>query len=393
MNPVPRHHSQHPIVVVGTGLAGYTIARELRRLDKDIPITLLTRDDGCFYSKPTLSNALSMKKQPIDLVSVDAAGMAAQISATVRTHCEVQSLAPDRQEITVTGETLRYQSLVLAVGADAKRPHIPGTGQDDILTINDLSDYAQFRAKLEGARTVAIIGAGLIGCEFANDLAQAGYSISLIDPSATPLSRLLPPHIGATFADRLVANGIAFYPGCNVQAMDHCERRYRLTLSSNLAIDADVVISAIGLAARTALASAAGIKVEQGITTDAWCRTNVRNVYALGDCAAIEGHVQSYVLQIMHAARALARTLLGEPTRVQFPVMPITIKTPFVPAVVVSPRVPGDWAVEEAATGGTSAERAVCQSSNGSQLIGFALIGSATKEKASLINMMSTDAP
>lgn len=378
-----------PVVIVGTGLAGYTVARELRKLDREIPIVLISRDDGCFYSKPMLSNALAMNKQPAALASFDASTMAAQLGATVRVQCQVERILPATHEVIANGEHFSYRSLVLAMGADARRPGIAGSGAADILSINDLNDYARFRQVLEGCKSVAILGAGLIGCEFANDLVSAGYVVSLIDPAPTPLSRLLPEKVGIAFANELLGSGIHFYPGRNVTAMERSTTGYRLNLSDDAHIDADIVVSAIGLAPRTALAAAAGIQVDQGIRTDAWCRTSVENIFALGDCAAIDGKVQPYVLPIMHAARALARTLSGEPTRVQFPIMPIVVKTPAIPAVIVPPGGAGEWHVEAGMDDQRGALRAIFQNPGDDRPTGFALLGAATQGKALLIKTMT----
>ena len=181
-----------------------------------------------------------------------------------------------------------------------------------------------------------LLGAGLIGCEFANDLAAAGLPVTVIDPADAPLSRLLPPEAGDVFGRALSDAGVRLRLGAVVQSVARLARGYRLVLTSGEPLEADLVVSAIGLVPRTALAREAGLDVADGIVTDAWCRTSVPDIFALGDCAAIEGRVRPYVLPIMHAARALAQCLRGTPTRVAFPVMPIVVKTPAIPAVVVA---------------------------------------------------------
>jgi rubredoxin-NAD+ reductase len=385
-------HAQAPVVIVGTGLAGYTVARELRKLDNTVPIVLISQDDGSFYSKPMLSNALAMKKEAHALASFDAAAMAKQLNAEIRTHQRVERILPDEHTIVVEGEPLRYGKLVLATGADPRRLRIDGSGADEILSINDLADYARFRQALAGCGSVAILGAGLIGCEFANDLYSAGHAVALIDPASTPLARLLPEHTGAVFAKALGERGIRFYLGHSVAKVGRLQAGYRLTLDDGEYVDADLVVSAIGLVPRTALASSAGIAVEQGIRTDAWCRTSARDVYALGDCAALDGKLQPYVLPIMHAARALARTLNGEATRVAFPAMPVVVKTPAAPAVVVVPYEEGEWRSEPTADDTPNAARAVCHHVEHGQPIGFALVGAATEGKAELLKLLAANA-
>lgn len=386
------NHSQEPVVIVGTGLAGYTVARELRRLDTMVPLVLLSQDDGSFYSKPMLSNALAMKKEARSLASFDAAAMAQQLNAEVHTHQRVERILPGEHTIVVEGQPLRYSKLVLATGADPRRLRIDGDGADQILSVNDLADYDRFRQALTGCASVAILGAGLIGCEFANDLCAAGYAVSLIDPAGSPLARLLPGRAGAVFEKALSERGVRFHIGRTVAAVNRVQTGYRLTLDNGEAVVADLVLSAIGLVPRTALASDAGIVIDQGICTDAWCRTSAEDVYALGDCAALEGKVQPYVLPIMHAARALARTLSGQPTRVEFPVMPVVVKTPAAPAVVVVPEGKGEWRIDSASHDTVHSARVVCHHLHSGRPIGFALVGAATADKAGLLKELAAAA-
>jgi rubredoxin---NAD+ reductase len=379
-------HSEDRIIIVGTGIAGYTVARELRKLDKHVPIVLISEDAGDFYSKPTLSNALAMKKAPQELVTFDAGAMRTQLNAGIIAHRKVERIAVDAHEVFVNGAALRYAKLVLALGADARRIPLTGDGADDVLSVNSLDDYTRFRTRLEGAKSIALLGAGLIGCEFANDLALAGYGVTLIDPAATPLSRLLPERAGDAFARALRRHGIALRLGQAVESVHKRASGYAVELSAGDVIDADVVLSAIGLAPRTTLAAQAGLAVDIGIRTDAWCRTSAADIYALGDCAAIDGKVQPYVLPIMHAARALARTLAGEPTRVDFPVMPITVKSPASPTVIVPPNETGTWRFDPANDDGLSA---LCEHADDKRALGFALLGAATQGKAALIKAMA----
>jgi len=371
-----------PIVILGTGLAGYTVAREFRKLDTTTPLILVTRDDGNFYSKPVLSNALAQKKSPAQIALNSAADMTRQLTATIHANLSVSAIDPAGKTVTTAGgPTLAYDKLVLAIGADPIRVPLAGDATDQVLSVNDLGDYTRFRAALEGKRRVLLLGAGLIGCEFANDLHAGGYDVEVVDPAPQLLGRLLPPQAAVFLRAALETLGVRFHLGTTAQAVNRAGAGLRVTLANGQQIETDLVLSAIGLKARTALAQAAGLKINRAIVTDAGLKTSVENVYALGDCAEVAGLHMPFVMPIMQAGRALAKTLSGTPTAVQYPAMPVVVKTPACPTVVCPPPpgVDGTWQEQVAADG----VRALYHDGAG-KLRGFALVGTATKDKQAL---------
>lgn len=371
----------HPLLIIGTGLAGYTVAREFRKLDTATPLQIITGDDGSFYSKPVLSNALAQKKSPEQIALSSAADMARQLHATINPHAHVTALDLAAHVVTADGETFPYSRLVLAVGADPIRLPLAGDAAGDVLSVNNLADYARFRAALDDRRRVALLGAGLIGCEFANDLRSIGVEVDVIDLAPQPLGRLLPPQAGQFFRAVLEQAGVRFHLGTSVQHVARASAGVHVTLATGAKLDADVVLSAIGLRPQTALAQAAGIQVNRGIVTDTFLRTSTADVYALGDCAEVAGHNLPFVMPIMQAARALAKTLSGSATAVHYPAMPVVVKTPACPTVVAPPPagVAGSW--EEAVT--ADGVRALYHDAEG-RLRGFALLGAATQDKQAL---------
>lgn len=370
------------MVIIGSGLAGYTVAREFRKLDVETPVLMLSADHGGFYSKPMLSNALATGKTPASLLNTDAAKMAEQLQMTIRPYSRVMAIEQSSRTLVLQdGEKLSYGQLVLALGADQICLPLEGNGVGAILSVNDLDDYGRFRAALEGKKEVAILGAGLIGCEFANDLAVADYQAHVIDISAQLLGRLLPQAASAFLQSRLEAAGVVFHLGAATQRVEQIGQRLRLTLASGESIETDIILSAVGLRPRTALAAAAAIEVDRGIMVGRSLQTRYEDVYALGDCAEVEGKVLPFVMPIMHAARALAATLAGIPTPVRYPAMPVLVKTPACPTVVSppDPTVKGEWQVAADADG----VKALFQGMEG-KLLGYALLGAATKEKNAL---------
>ena len=352
----------HPVIVIGAGLAGWTTVREFRKLDTATPVVVVTADSGDFYAKPTLSNAYAQKRSPEQLVSTPAAKMVETLNVTLMAHTRVDALDVATQSITVTHDgaarTLPYRQLVLATGAQPIRVPVQGNASDQVQSINALDDFKVFHSALHPyaasadssrneRKTIVIMGAGLIGCEFANDLVHAGHTVHVADPSARPLAALLPASAGEQLAQALGALGVQWHFGATVQAVDTADTRLTVTLSDGSVVVADAVLSAIGLRADTRLAAAAGIACERGIVVDARLQSSAPGVYALGDCAQYASAGQRtlpYVMPIMHAAKALA----GTPTEVVFPLMPVSIKTPALPIVVAAahPAQQGEWVAD-----------------------------------------------
>lgn len=371
----------NPIIIIGSGLAGYNTAKELRKLDTTVPLVIISADSGPFYSKPMLSNALASKKTAEAIALNSPEQMAAQLNATVRAHTRVDAIDTAAHTLRSGDETLVYSKLVLALGADQIRLPMDGNAAGSILTVNDLDDYARFRAAIAGKKRVAIIGAGLIGCEFANDLATAGYGVDIIDIAPQALGRLLPPAGGALLQARLAALGVQWHLGTSAQSVERTEDGFAVTLANGNLLRVDVVLSAVGLKPRTALAAAAGLKVNRGIVVNRHLEASAPEVYALGDCAEIEGLVMPYVMPIMNAMRALAQTLAGKRVAAVFPAMPVMVKTPACPTIVAPPPAgaAGSWHVETS----TDGLKSLFVDANG-KLLGFALNGSATAERARL---------
>ncbi|WP_296246536.1 NAD(P)/FAD-dependent oxidoreductase [Pseudomonas sp. UBA4194] len=370
-----------PVVIIGTGLAGYNLAREFRKLDADTPLLLITADDGRSYSKPMLSTGYGKNKDADGLSMASPGAMAEQLNAEIRTHTRISGIDPGHQRLWIGEESVAYRDLILAWGAQTVKVPVPGDASELIFPINDLEDYARFRAAAAGKRRVLVLGVGLIGCEFANDMACGGYEIELVAPCEQIMPTLLPPAPAKAVQTALEALGVRFHLGPVLNRLERTEQGLAAHLSDGRVIACDLVVSAIGLRPRTDLAAAAGLEVNRGVVVDRELRTSHANIYALGDCAEVDGLNLLYVMPLMTCARALAQTLAGNPTAVKYGPMPVTVKTPACPLVVspVPHGLQGQWSVE-----GEGADiKALCRDANGA-LLGYALTGGAVLEKLAL---------
>lgn len=371
------------IVIIGSGLAGYTLAKELRARDKTVKITLISRDDGVFYSKPLLSRALTQDKSADALAMHSSEKMAKDLDIQVITHTSVDSIDRVSKTVHYSNGACVYEYLVLACGATVRPPNWEGAHPDHFYAVNDLVAYRLFRQRLEqmDCQHLAIVGSGLVGCEFANDLLNGGYHVSMIAKDQLPLSSMVPDAVGSVLLEALREKGLNWYGSSVVDQQVQTAEGYELALSSGGQCAVHVVLSAIGLQPELMLAKQAGLLVSHAITVDRYLRTSDPHIYALGDCAAVDGLHLQYVAPLMACARALAETLSGTLTQVTYPVMPVVVKTPVFPIVCVPvPRdIDGHWQVE-----GTEKNlKAQFFDCNG-QLRGFVLTGSCIAEKQTL---------
>ncbi|KAA8734973.1 FAD-dependent oxidoreductase [Acinetobacter qingfengensis] len=342
----------HPIIIIGSGMAGYALAREFRKLHPEHNLIMITADDGVNYSKPMLSNALAGNRSAAQIAMADAEKMAAQLNIEILSHTWVKEIDAAQHLLTLSeNKQLNYSQLILAVGANPVRLAISGDGADDIYVVNNLNDYHKFRNHIdqETQHRVLILGAGLIGCEFANDLTSKQHQVTVVDLAPQPLGRLLPEHIAQRFRHNLEEVGIQFILQTTVEKVNKIDQHYEVTLSSGQRLIADVVLSAIGLQPNIELAKQAGIKVSRGILTNTRLATNLQDIYAIGDCAEVNGILLPFVMPLMQQARALAKSLAGQQTTVHYPAMPVAVKTPAAPLTVLAApqEIDINWQSEE----------------------------------------------
>ncbi len=368
-----------PVIVIGTGLAGYNLVKEFRKQDAETPVLMITADDGCNYSKPMLSTGFTKGKTASDLAMADAGKMADQLNVTIRTNTRVTAINAESHTISIGEEPVAYSKLVLAWGAEPVSARIEGDSNEHIFAINDLQDYANFRAELDGKKRVLVMGAGLIGSEYANDLTNGGYEVTIVAPSSQLMPALLPEPAANAVQQGLEGLGVKFHLGPLITRITETEKGLIADLSNGEQVETDIVVSAIGLRPRLDLAVKAGLQVNQGICVNRSLQTSDADIFALGDCAEVDGKVLLYVMPLMASARALAKTLAGQPTDVTYGAMPVAVKTPVVPVVVSPPATEGEWTIE---SNGIDV-KALCRDDAGA-LLGYALTGACIADKIAL---------
>lgn len=368
--------SNNGIVIIGAGLAGWHVIDAVRAKDKDIPITLITADSGDRYHKPMLTMAISQKKSAADLVratGVDAAEAAnvkllanTQVTDVDTTTQQLQLISALRSDPVYTNyATIGYDKLVLAMGA---HPIFPKSLPEDLVWhVNHIERFGQLQEKLAtGSQHVAIVGAGMVGTEIAEDLLKAGHQVTLIDLNDAPLSQMLPPKATSRIAQAVKSQGINFLGGYQVSAITRIsDGKLQVSyeaLASASATDSstaepieplivDHVIASTGLTVDDKLPTAAGVEFDRrtGIVVDApTLRTSTANIYAIGDCMSIDGVPCRYVAPLRAQAATIADDVLGlDHNGYEHKPPMIRLKNKAISVMVTGvPKATGNWQVK-----------------------------------------------
>ena len=317
-NPAPKARSgkaPRRILIAGGGAAGFAAAEMLRRHGYDGALSLVSSDADAPYDRPNCSKDFLAGEAPAEWMPLREDGWYKDHDIDLRLKTEITKLdLGARTAALKAGDDLSYDALILALGAEPQRPPIPGFDSPKVFTLRSLKDAEAIVAAAKTARRVAIVGASFIGLEVAASLKHLGLDVHVVAPEAIPLARVLGDRVGQWIRGLHDAKGVVFHLGRKVQGYQDG----KLGLDNGEAIEADFVVAGTGVRPRTALAEAAGLKVDNGVVVDRWLRASADHVYAVGDIARFPEAHTGKVIRVEHWVHAerqgqhAARMLLGD---------------------------------------------------------------------------------
>jgi rubredoxin---NAD+ reductase len=373
---------QNAVVIIGAGMAGWAVADGIRAREPERPIRMLTKDNGDYYIKPQLSNGFAKGLDVASLVREPGPSRAERLGVDLLPHLRALEIDLQRRRVITPRGGVPFSQLVLATGAMPRRVRFAGSAPPS-LVVNHLRDYRRLRDALDqnpGAR-IAIVGAGLVGCEMAEDLRTGGFDVLLVEQTRQPLSRLLPAGLSADLAHSLAARGIELKLDVEVKKISAIGGRRELELGDGRKEHADVVVSALGIQPSTGLASTSGLKVANGIVVDETLRTSDPDIFALGDCIEFAGQTQPYVYALRAQSEVIADQIAGGDAVYRPQPAVVIVKTPSLP-LTVSPPPPGRIGAWKRIESDGSATHYEYRS--GDELLGFALSGAFTQRAREL---------
>jgi apoptosis-inducing factor 3 len=321
--PAAKKSSAPPqrIVIVGGGAAGFAAAEMLRRRGFAGSITMLSSDDTAPVDRPNLSKDYLAGSAPEDWMPLRGNDWYGENKIDLRLKTEVTALDAKTKHVTLAGgETIAFDKLLLATGAEPVRLDLPGAGKRHVHTLRSFSDSRAIIAAAQSAKSAVVIGASFIGLEVAAALRARDLAVHVVAPEKRPLERVFGPQIGDFVRALHEEHGVHFHLENSVTAIGDKD----VTLKSGGAIAAELVVIGVGVRPRLALAEQAGLAVDKGVSVDEYMETSVPGIFAAGDIARWPDRVGGARIRVEHwvvaerQGQIAARNMLGERTPLTF---------------------------------------------------------------------------
>lgn len=304
------------IVVIGAGQAGSSCVVKLRNGGFEGSITLIGSEPQPPYQRPPLSKAYLMGDMALERLYLRPEAFYAEHDIDLRLGATVDVIDVDAQQITVDGAPMGYDELVLTTGSIPHRlPAAIGGDLDGVHVVRGLADVDAMAPRFVAGARVLIVGGGYIGLEAASVAAKLGLEVTLVEMAPRILQRVAAPETSDFFRNLHQSNGVMLREGVGLERLIGEGTVSGAVLTDGTTLDVDFVIVGVGIAPATALAEAAGLALDNGISVDAFGRTNVPHVWAAGDCASFPycgGRIRlESVPNAIEQAEVVAENLMG----------------------------------------------------------------------------------
>ncbi len=302
------------LVVVGHGMVGHRFVESAisRGLTETHDITVIGEESRPAYDRVALTSYFEVGAEALSCLP---SGRYDDPRVALRLNTAVVAVSPRQRIVTLaTGEDLHYDELVLATGAAPFVPPVPGHDLDGCFVYRTIEDLEAIREASKRAKVGAVIGGGLLGLEAANALHQLGLETHVVELAPRLMAVQIDDMGGKTLNRHIGGLGLTVHTGAMTEAVlgDKKGRVDRLALKDRNPLDVDIVVFSAGIRPRDALARAAGLDVAErgGVMVDETLRTSDEHIWAIGECAAVQGRMYGLVAPGYDMAEVVVDRLL-----------------------------------------------------------------------------------
>lgn len=274
-------------VIIGNGIAGLSAAEEIRKRNKTASVVMISDEPYDTYNRPMLTKSMLAGLTP-EQTAVHEPEWYEKHNIIRVLGRRVASVDTEiKQVVLEDGTKMVYTKLIYALGAESFIPPIRGAGQEHVAAVRRLADVQKICEMLPDIKSVCVIGGGVLGLEAAWEFRKSGRDVSVVEAAPGLMMRQLDQAASDMMKEIADREKIKIYTG--VQADEILEPKKGVRLADGKTLPADLVIISAGIRPSTALAMESGIAVDRAVVVNDKMETNVRDVYACGDCAQYQG--------------------------------------------------------------------------------------------------------
>ena len=315
------------VIIIGAGQAGGETAQRLRQNGFAGDITLIAEEPAPPYQRPPLSKAYLAGKLDMERLLLRPASVYAEENIALLSPVKAVWIDRANRKVRVEGgRELPYDALVLATGARPRKLPLVGADLDGAFLFRTAAHVDAIRPRFVSGAKLIVIGAGFIGLEVAAVARQSGLDVTVVETAVRPLARVTSPEVAGFFLDEHTRQGVRFVLGGQPAIIKGRDQVTGVALADGAELAADIVIAGIGITPETTLAQQCGLTVDNGVVTDAHCRTSDPNIFAIGDCAARPmAHYDDRLVRLesvhnaVEGAKIVAAALTGQTHAVEAP--------------------------------------------------------------------------
>jgi NADPH-dependent 2,4-dienoyl-CoA reductase/sulfur reductase-like enzyme/nitrite reductase/ring-hydroxylating ferredoxin subunit len=289
----------HPqaIVIIGGGAAGFSCAEMLRRRGYEGSLTMLSEDEDAPCDRPNLSKDFLAGTAPDAWMPLKPESFYSDNKIDLELGAQVTGIDIAGRTVALAGgRTFPFDRLLIATGAEAVRPPIPGADQPHVFVLRSFADSRDIAERAKSATSAVVLGSGFIGLETAAALRERGLDVHVVSLDARPLDKVLGPDLGDFIRTLHESHGVRFHMGASISSIG----ARTVTLTNSLQIAADLVVVGVGVRPRTQLAQGAGLAVERGVLVNMQLETATPGIFAAGDVARWTDDATGRTLRVEH---------------------------------------------------------------------------------------------
>jgi apoptosis-inducing factor 3 len=293
----PKSGEPNRIVIVGGGAAGFAAAEMLRRQSYEGGIVMLSSDDALPVDRPNLSKDYLAGGAPEEWLPLRDLSFYSDNSIDLRLNTTVAAIDVGAREVALAnGETIPFDRLLLATGAEPVTPSLLGAKPSDVLVLRSLKDCRAIIERAKTARSAVVLGASFIGLEVAASLRARNIEVHVVAPEERPMEKILGPDFSRLVQAIHEQHGVVFHLHDTASGV----QGKRITLSGGTVLEADLIVAGLGVRPRLGLAEAAGLKMDRGVAVDAFLETSMAGIFAAGDIARWPDRLTGEAIRVEH---------------------------------------------------------------------------------------------